>query len=141
LAELGRTNGRPDWVAAAGFLSEYVRVLALRDASTRGSVAYDQAELVRAAALLLVDDRARLDAERARCRYVYVDELADTDPAQIDLLNLVAGGGAHVVGFADEDSSTFAFRGGDPTGVRDFTQLFLTAQGQPAPQIVLGTSY
>ena len=42
--------------AAAGFLEEYVRVLALRDATTRGSVAYDQAELVRAAAALLVDD-------------------------------------------------------------------------------------
>ena len=89
-------------------------MLALRDATTRGSVAYDQAELVRAAAVLLVDDPALLAAERTRCRYVYVDELADTDPAQIDLLGLVAGGGAHVVGFADPDSATFAFRGGDP---------------------------
>jgi superfamily I DNA/RNA helicase/RecB family exonuclease len=141
LADLGREQGRADWTAAAGFLEEYGRVLALRDASTRGSIAYDQAELVRAASLLLVDDPTLLAAERARYRYVYVDELADTDPAQIDLLGFVAGGGAHVVGFADPDSSTFAFRGGDPTGVRDFTERFPTAGGDEAPQIVLGASY
>jgi superfamily I DNA/RNA helicase/RecB family exonuclease len=141
LAELGRAHARPDWVAAAGFLEEYVRVLALRDLTTRGSVAYDQAELVRAAALLLVDDRALLHAERERCRFVYVDELADTDPAQIDLLGLIAGGGGHVVGLADPDSSTFAFRGGDPTGVRDFTERFPTAAGDDAPRVVLRTNY
>lgn len=141
LAELGREQARPDWVAAAEFLEEYVDVLALRDSSTRGSIAYDQAELVRAAALLLTDDRALHDAERARCRFVYVDELADTDPAQIDLLGLIAGGGGHVVGFADPDSSTFAFRGGDPSGVRDFTERFPTAAGEDAPRVILRSNY
>jgi superfamily I DNA/RNA helicase/RecB family exonuclease len=141
LADLGREHARPDWLAAADFLGEYGRVLALRDATTRGSVAYDQAELVRAAALLLVDEAALLAAERARCRFVYVDELADTDPAQIELLGLVAGAGAHVVGFADPDSATFGFRGGDPTGVRDFTERFPTAGGDDAPVITLTTSY
>src|SRR4029453_1355316 len=90
---------------------------------------------------LLVDEPALLAAERARCRFVYVDELADTDPAQIELLGLVAAGGTHVVGFADPDSATFAFRGGDPTGVRDFTERFPTAGGDDAPQITLGTSF
>jgi superfamily I DNA/RNA helicase/RecB family exonuclease len=141
LADLGRRYGREDWVAAAGFLEEYVRVLTLRDASTRGSVAYDQAELVRAAAALLVDDPVMLAAEHDRCRYVYVDELADTDPAQIDLLGLVAGGGSHVVGLGDPDSATFAFRGGDPTGLRDFTERFPTADRSDAPRIDLPTCY
>jgi superfamily I DNA/RNA helicase/RecB family exonuclease len=141
LAELGRAHDRLDWVAAADFLTEYRDVLALRDATTRGSVAYDQAELVRAATLLLTEDPGLLAAERARCRHVYVDELADTDPAQIELLALVAGGGTHVVGFADPDSATFAFRGGDPTGVRDFTDRFPTVTGEPAPQLTLDTSY
>jgi len=141
LADLGRSHRREDWVAASGFLEEYVRVLALRDATTRGSVAYDQAELVRAAAALLVDDPVMLAAERDRCRHVYVDELADTDPAQIDLLGMIVGGGGHVVGLADPDSSTFAFRGGDPTGVRDFTERFPTATGDEAPRITLGSGY
>jgi len=141
LADLGRSHRREDWVAAAGFLEEYVRVLALRDATTRGSVAYDQAELVRAAAALLADDPVMLAAERDRCRHVYVDELADTDPAQIDLLGMIVSGGGHVVGLADPDSSTFAFRGGDPTGVRDFTERFPTVTGDEAPRITLGTGY
>ncbi len=141
LADLGRAQGRDDWVAAADFLAEYLQVLALRGAGTRDSVAYDQAELVRAASALLVDEPGLLAAERERCRHVYVDELADTDPAQIDLLGLVAGGGGHVVGFADPDSSTFAFRGADPTGVRDFTERFPAGVGLEAPQIVLPNGY
>jgi superfamily I DNA/RNA helicase/RecB family exonuclease len=141
LADLGREHGRADWVAAADFLGEYVEVLSLRDAGTRDSVAYDQAELVRSAAALLVDEPDLLAAERARCRHVYVDELADTDPAQIDLLGLVAGGGGHVVAFADPDSSTFSFRGADPTGVRDFTERFRTGAGSEAPQLILPRGY
>jgi len=58
--------------------------------------------------------------ERRRMSTVYLDELADTDPAQLDLLALVAGNGAHLVAFADPDSSTYAFRGADPGGVTDF---------------------
>ena len=37
LARLGEQLGRADWPAAARFLREYVAVLALRDATTRGS--------------------------------------------------------------------------------------------------------
>ena len=141
LARLGREHRRPDWVAAAQFMAEYQQVLALRDASTRGSAAYDQAELVRAAAALLTDQPSLHEAESERCRHVYVDELADTDPAQIDLLRFVVPPGGHVVGFADPDSSTFAFRGADATGVRDFTERFPTADGEEAPRIMLGTAY
>ena len=57
LARLGEKLGRADWPAAARFLREYVAVLALRDVSNRGSVAYDPAELVRAATGMLLDDR------------------------------------------------------------------------------------
>ena len=105
-------------------------MLALRDATTRGSVAYDPAELVRAAAGLLAR-RPGAAGRRARAgsTYVYVDELADTDPAQLDLLQLVAGGGKPLVAFADPDSSTFAFRGADPTGVLTFPHRFRTASG------------
>ena len=141
LARLGERLGRTDWPAAARFLRQYVAVLALRDVTNRGSVAYDNAELVRAAAGLLADDGELLDAERRRLAYVYVDELADTDPAQLDLLALVAGGGKTLVAFADPDSSTYAFRGADPAGVAAFPHRFRTAAGAVARTVVLGTSY
>ncbi|MEV4691734.1 PD-(D/E)XK nuclease family protein [Micromonospora echinospora] len=141
LARLGEKLGRADWPAAARFLREYVAVLALRDVSNRGSVAYDPAELVRAATGMLLDDPELLAAERRRLTHVYVDELADTDPAQLDLLAVVAGGGRSLVAFADPDSSTYAFRGADPAGVATFPHRFRTASGAPAAQITLTTSY
>ncbi|MET8910781.1 ATP-dependent DNA helicase [Micromonospora sp. NPDC004551] len=141
LARLGEKLGRADWPAAARFLREYVAVLALRDVSNRGSIAYDPAELVRAATGMLLDDPELLAAERRRLAHVYVDELADTDPAQLDLLAVVAGGGKSLVAFADPDSSTYAFRGADPAGVTTFPHRFRTASGAPAAQVVLTTSY
>nr|WP_238547423.1 UvrD-helicase domain-containing protein [Actinoplanes friuliensis] len=141
LARLGERLGRDDWPAAARFLREYVAVLALRDATTRGSTAYDPAELVRAASGLLTDDPALLEAERRRLAYVYVDELADTDPAQIELLSLVAGGGTPLVAFGDPDSSVYGFRGADPQAVSAFPQRFRTASGALAEVITLHTSY
>ncbi|MEU4790362.1 PD-(D/E)XK nuclease family protein [Micromonospora tulbaghiae] len=141
LARLGEKLGRADWPAAARFLREYVAVLALRDVSNRGSVAYDPAELVRAATGMLLDDPGLLAAERRRLAHVYVDELADTDPAQLELLAAVAGGGRSLVAFADPDSSTYAFRGADPAGVTTFPHRFRTASGAPAAQVTLTTSY
>ncbi|MFG2058233.1 ATP-dependent helicase [Micromonospora sp. NPDC048930] len=141
LARLGEKLGRADWPAAARFLREYVAVLALRDVSNRGSIAYDPAELVRAATGMLLDDPELLAAERRRLAHVYVDELADTDPAQLDLLAVLAGGGKSLVAFADPDSSTYAFRGADPAGVTTFPHRFRTASGAPAAQVVLTTSY
>ncbi|MEU5782889.1 ATP-dependent helicase [Micromonospora lupini] len=141
LARLGEKLGRADWPAAARFLREYVAVLALRDVSNRGSIAYDPAELVRAATGLLRDDEELLAAERRRLAHVYVDELADTDPAQLELLSVIAGGGKPLVAFADPDSSTYAFRGADPAGVTTFGHRFRTASGAPAAQVLLSTSY
>ncbi|MDM4720654.1 ATP-dependent DNA helicase [Micromonospora sp. WMMA1363] len=141
LARLGEKLGRADWPAAARFLREYVAVLALRDVSSRGSIAYDPAELVRAATGMLLDDPELQDTELRRLAYVYVDEYADTDPAQQDLLATVAGGGRTLVAFADPDSSTYAFRGADPTGVLAFPHRFRTATGAPAAQVILTTSY
>ncbi|NES15355.1 MULTISPECIES: ATP-dependent DNA helicase [Micromonospora] len=141
LARLGEKLGRADWPAAARFLREYVAVLALRDVSNRGSIAYDPAELVRAATGMLLDDPELLAAERRRLAHVYVDELADTDPAQLDLLAVLAGGGKSLVAFADPDSSTYAFRGADPAGVGTFPHRFRTASGAPAAQVTLTTSY
>ncbi|OKI68898.1 ATP-dependent helicase [Micromonospora sp. CB01531] len=141
LARLGEKLGRADWPAAARFLREYVAVLALRDVSNRGSIAYDPAELVRAATGMLRDDPELLAAERRRLAHIYVDELADTDPAQLELLAVLAGGGRSLVAFADPDSSTYAFRGADPAGVTTFPHRFRTASGAPAAQVTLTTSY
>ncbi|HEY3505595.1 MAG TPA: ATP-dependent DNA helicase [Actinocatenispora sp.] len=141
LAAWGAELGRADWRAAARFADEYGAVLALRDATGHGAASYDPAELIRAAVDLLTDDAALLAAERDRFRYCFVDELHDTDPAQLDLLSLLAGDGRHLVAFGDPDSSTFAFRGADPAGVSGFGDRFPVAPGVPAPTVVLWTAW
>ncbi|MEV6347802.1 ATP-dependent helicase, partial [Actinoplanes sp. NPDC051851] len=141
LTRLGRELGRDDWLAAARFLEEYVDVLNLRDITTRGSVAYDPAELVRAASRLLTDEPGVLAAERRRLAWVFVDELAETDPAQVALLAQIAGGGSPLIAFADPDSSIFGFRGADPAVVTRFPSEFRTASGTPAETITLHTNH
>ncbi len=141
LAAWGRELGRDDWSAAARFAVEYAEVQALRDAAGHGSVGYDPAELIRTAISLLHDDPGLLAAERDRHRYCYVDELHDTDPAQLELLELLAGDGRHLVAFGDPDSSTFAFRGADPAGVTGFPDRFRSGPRRPAPTVVLWTCW
>src|SRR5262249_19316105 len=57
LAALATNHRRADWAAASQFFAEYLQVLALRDATSRGSVAYDYAELVRTANTILAEDQ------------------------------------------------------------------------------------
>ncbi|WP_211354571.1 ATP-dependent helicase [Stackebrandtia albiflava] len=135
LAELGRVHDRPEWVAAADFLTRYVDVLAL--SSLTGAASYDAAEIIRAAAHELASDPGLIRPPA----YVYVDELQEIVPAQSELLRLVAGGGANLVAFGDADSAVFGFRGGDPTVMRDFPTVFPTAAGDPAPEVDLAVCH
>ncbi len=109
LSALGARRGRADWVAAGTFLTQYQQVTALARPG-----AYDPAELVRAAVHTLRDDPALLAAEQARRRRLFVDEYQDTDPAQAELLALLADGADEVVVVGDPDQSIYTFRGADP---------------------------
>ncbi|MFF3324745.1 ATP-dependent helicase [Streptomyces sp. NPDC002889] len=130
LARFAARTGRPDWGAAASFLAEYLDVLDLQGV-------LDYAELVHRAVLL---------AERTASPYdfpydaVFVDEYQDTDPAQVRLLQALAGGGRTLVAFGDPDQSIYAFRGADVNGILDFPDAFRHADGTPSQVAVLTTS-
>ncbi|MET8245637.1 ATP-dependent DNA helicase [Streptomyces sp. NPDC005202] len=132
LEAFARRIGRPDWEAAASFLAEYLDVLDLQGV-------LDYAELVHRAVLLA---RRPEVAERLAAQYdaVYVDEYQDTDPAQVRLLQALAGGGRTLLAFGDPDQSIYAFRGADVNGILEFPQAFPRADGRPAPVEVLRTS-
>lgn len=136
LARLGRERGRDDWVAAARFARQYAAVTALR----QDSPAYDPAELVRAACDLLRADGELLERERGRRVAVLVDEYQDSDPAQEDLLRLLAGGGRELVVVGDPDQSIYAFRGAEVEGIRRFPERFRAADGSEARTIPLTIS-
>ncbi|MFD5794520.1 UvrD-helicase domain-containing protein [Streptomyces diastatochromogenes] len=132
LDAFARRIGRPDWRAAAAFLAEYLDVLDLQGV-------IDYAELVHRAVLLAHRPEA---AAQLAARYdaVYVDEYQDTDPAQVRLLQALAGGGRTLVALGDPDQSIYTFRGADVNGILDFPAAFPRAGGRPAPVEVLRTS-
>ncbi|MFJ8939464.1 ATP-dependent helicase [Streptomyces sp. NPDC102365] len=132
LQTFARRIGRPDWLAASAFLAEYLDVLDMQGV-------LDYAELVHRAVLLA---RRPGVAERLAERYdaVFVDEYQDTDPAQLRLLDALAGGGRTLVAFGDPDQSIYAFRGADVNGILEFPDLFPRVDGTPAPVEVLRTS-
>ncbi len=119
LHRLGEVRSRADWIAAADFLTEYHGVTVLRDPG-----GYDPAELIQGALDALHDDPGLLAAERARRRRIFVDEYQDTDPAQAELLQLLAVGADEVVLVGDPDQSIYAFRGADESALRDVDRRF-----------------
>lgn len=135
LAALGEQHGRDDWVAAARFARQYAGVTALRHPP-----AFDPAELVRAAVDLLRSDPGLLKRERDAREFVVVDEYQDSDPAQEELLDLIAGGGRDLVVVGDPDQSIYGFRGAEPDGLRHFPERFRAADGTPASVHALGIS-
>jgi len=136
LRELGRRYDRPAWVSAGEFGAEYESVTALAHPS-----AHDPAELVRSAVDLLRDDARLLAAERRSRTLIVVDDIDEADPAMLDLLELLAGGGGALLATSDPDSTVFGFRGADPLAVRAFADRFSDVDGSPAPQVVLTTSH
>src|SRR3954467_5778193 len=99
----------------------------------------DYGELV-LQALALLADRAVLKDIRTRYRAVFVDEYQDTDPAQEELLRLIAGNGGDLVVVGDPDQSIYAFRGADVNCLVDFPHRFPRTEGQPAPTLTLKKS-
>jgi superfamily I DNA/RNA helicase/RecB family exonuclease len=130
LSDLGRARGRADWVAAGEFLEEYQRVNALENPN-----GYDPAELIRAAHATLLDDPQLLARERGTRRRIFVDEYQDTDPAQAQLLALLASGADEVILVGDPDQTIYAFRGADVSAIRDVDARF--GGGAAVPTVAL----
>ncbi len=113
IAELGRRLQRPEWVAAAAFITEYQDVGDLRQASSRMGTSLDQAELTIAALDRLADPDV-LAAQQVRIRRIFVDEYQDVDPAQARMIDMLASAADELVVVGDPDQSIYAFRGAAP---------------------------
>ncbi|MET0763862.1 MAG: ATP-dependent DNA helicase [Blastococcus sp.] len=138
LAAWGRESGREHWVPAAAFQEQYEGVTAFSTAGRGDASGYDPAELVRAAIAELDGDPELLRQERERARWLFVDEYQDTDPAQVELLELLAGGGGNLVAVGDPDQAIYAFRGAEPRGIVEFPRRFRHTGGRPAGRVSLG---
>ncbi|WP_455678868.1 UvrD-helicase domain-containing protein [Streptomyces avidinii] len=113
LSSFAERIGRPDWKAAAAFLSEYLDVLDMQ-----GTL--DYAELLHRAVLLA----ERTPSLASAYDVIYVDEYQDTDASQLRLLRALTGPGGTLVAFGDPDQSIYAFRGADINNILDFESAF-----------------
>jgi DNA helicase-2/ATP-dependent DNA helicase PcrA len=73
--------------------------------------AVDHGDQLAMAVRLLSDHAPVRAALRERYRYLLVDEFQDTNPAQLDLLELLAAGTRNVTVVGDDDQAIYAFRG------------------------------
>ncbi|WP_425298103.1 PD-(D/E)XK nuclease family protein [Nocardia brasiliensis] len=124
LVRLGREHGKSEWVAAGNFAVRYEQTMLLRwsvgvEAPEATAPALDAAELIGAALDALAGDAELLAAERARIRYLLVDDAQHLDP-QAAMLVKALGHSAHTTVVAgDPDQGIFAFRGADARFVAD----------------------
>ena len=119
----------PELLAAARFMQQYQVIL--DDHS-----AVDYPELIYRAVQLAEQPEVRAKL-RAQFEHVFVDEYQDTDPAQVRLLQAIAGDGRNLVVVGDPDQSIYAFRGAEVRGILDFPEQFPTRHGEPAPTVAL----
>lgn len=116
LAKLGRSAGRPAWVAAAGFFRRHEEQMALRSGLRGGESdipeALNAAELVGTALDALIADPGLREVFRSR-RLVVVDDAHHLDPLAAEFVATVGGGADVMVVLEDGDQSVFRFRGAD----------------------------
>nr|WP_280397894.1 PD-(D/E)XK nuclease family protein [Nocardia carnea] len=124
LIDLGRRQDRPDWVAAGRFALRYEQAMLLRwsvglAAPEASAPALNAAELVGAALDALAGDPELLAAERARLRYLLVDDAQHLDPQAALLIRVLAAGAGTTVIAGDPDQAVYTFRGADPRFLTD----------------------
>ena len=115
LRELGDEHEHPEWVAAAEFIEDYLRVIA----SARENQ-LDSAELVRFAVAAL--ERGEISETVARLRLVVVDDLQEATVSTVALLRALAARGIAIVAFGDPDVASNVFRGGEPDVLGRFAE-------------------
>lgn len=112
-----RAAGHQAAALIAGTWRELNQELRRRDA-------IDLDDMLALAVRLLSERPHILRAQRERFRWLLVDELQDTCPAQLELACLLAGPGGNVTAVGDADQCVFSFRQADPEGMRKLGERF-----------------
>jgi superfamily I DNA/RNA helicase/RecB family exonuclease len=107
LRELGRLNDRPEWIAAAGFIDEYLEVISVARPSH-----LDAAEFAQFAVAAI--ESGSVGERVARLRLVIVDDLQEATESTLAILRALVARGVAVIAFGDPDVAANAFRGGEP---------------------------
>ncbi len=116
LAERGKQLGEKYWPAAADFWQRYLGAMVLQEISAGDSkMRIDPSEIINSAHNYLDRNPELLAEVRKRFSTIIIDEFQESDPAQRNLLDLIAPNDLVIV--ADPASAVGRFRGADPEGV------------------------
>jgi superfamily I DNA/RNA helicase/RecB family exonuclease len=116
LAALGLERARPEWIAAAEFIAEYLGVI-----SSSRAHQLDSAELAQFAIAAI--ERDEPGETVARLRLVVVDDLQEATRSTLLLLRALAARGIAIVAFGNPDVAANAFRGGEPDALGRFSTV------------------
>jgi DNA helicase-2/ATP-dependent DNA helicase PcrA len=123
-----RAAESPDDAALAEEAAQQTELAALYEAYEALMRAHDRLDFgdqVGLALRLLREHPSVLEAERARYRYILVDEFQDTNYAQFELVKLLAGSAtANVTVVGDDDQSIYRFRGAALSNILGFRSAF-----------------
>src|SRR3984885_6477799 len=107
-----------------GRCQEIARVFATTERWLREENLGTFAHMITRAHAMLASDEKLLAAERARVRFILVDEFQDANFAQIKILALLAGAEANVSGVGDPDQAIYRFRGASSAAFHLFRRHF-----------------
>jgi len=150
LAERGAQLGEKYWPAAAHFWKRYLGAMAMQETGAGDAkMRIDPSEIINTAINYLSKNPEACAQLRARFATIMVDEFHESDPAQRQLLELIAPQDLLIV--ADPQSAVGRFRGADPDGVpaaldifrsRGAVEIHLTEnfRGRPQKRSALFTS-
>ena len=102
----------------------FPKLLASYEARMKAANALDFNDLINKVVQLWTEQPEILEKWQKRWRYVLVDEYQDTNPAQYQLLKLIAGKERNLAVVGDDDQSIYRFRGADIRNILEFEQDF-----------------
>ncbi len=118
-------------VEVIGRCREIARVFEMTERWLREENLGTFSHMITGAHALLTSDSKILAAERARARFILVDEFQDANFAQVKILAALAGPEANVFGVGDPDQSIYRFRGASSAAFQLFRRQF------PASKLVV----
>ena len=125
LAERGQQLGEKYWQGSADFWQRYLNGLVLQETTAGDAkMRIDPSEIINLAKNYLLDNPELLAELRKRFSTIIVDEFQESDPAQRNLLALLAGRDLVIV--SDVDSAVGRFRGADPEGVAAVLDAYIS---------------
>jgi DNA helicase-2/ATP-dependent DNA helicase PcrA len=80
--------------------------------------------LIQATVHALRESATELAAERQRCRFILIDEFQDSNHAQMELADLLAGREKNVFVVGDPDQAIYRFRGATSEAFEDFKRRY-----------------